>query len=125
LLFRLCLHPQLTQIFTGKVTSDKMQKTIAVEVAQFYKHPKYHKYIKTSRKFLTHDEAEECVVGDVVEIRMCRRFSKKKHFTLHKILRPKLPFDVAAQRFMDHQPVWKQEAAIEEAQAAKQIPPAQ
>lgn len=115
----------MSQIFTGHVVSDKMQKTVAVEVSQYYKHPKYHKYIKTSRKFLTHDEQEECVVGDVVEIRMCRRFSKNKHFTLHKILKPKLPFDVAAQRFMDHQPAWKQQQAIDEAGQQQQIPPTQ
>lgn len=49
---------KIVRTFLGHVTSDKMQKTIAVEVSQFYRHPKYHKYIKTSKKFLTHDESQ-------------------------------------------------------------------
>ncbi len=49
---------QIVRTYIGHVVSDKMQKTVAVEVSQYYRHPKYHKYIKTSRKFLTHDEGQ-------------------------------------------------------------------
>ena len=50
---------QIVRTFIGHVVSDKMQKTVAVEVSQYYRHPKYHKYIKTSKKFLTHDEGQQ------------------------------------------------------------------
>lgn len=47
---------QMLRTFIGKVVSDRNDKTIAVEVTQYYKHPKYPKLIKTSKKFQTHDE---------------------------------------------------------------------
>ena len=84
-----------------------MQKTVAVEVSQYYRHPKYHKYVKTSKKFLAHDEEEECNVGDVVEIRVCRPLSKRKHFTLHRIIKPKVDIEDAANIFVANQPEWK------------------
>jgi small subunit ribosomal protein S17 len=98
-----------------------MQKTVAVEVSQYYRHPKYHKYIKTSRKFLTHDEEEECNVGDVVEIRVCRPLSRHKHFTLHKVLKPKLPIEVGAARFEANLPAWKKLELTDEQRAALEL----
>jgi small subunit ribosomal protein S17 len=59
-----CLHAcvcacmQIIRSWIGHVVSDKMDKTIAVEVSQYFKHPRYRKYVKSSRKFLAHDEGQ-------------------------------------------------------------------
>ncbi len=79
---------------TGQVVSNKMQKTIVVSVDRQYIHPKYHKRLKRSTKLHAHDEKGECAVGDLVEIRECRRLSATKHWTLVKVLR-KAPAAVA------------------------------
>jgi len=115
------LGNKIVRTYVGHVVSDKMSKTVAVEVSQYYRHPKYHKYIKTSRKFLTHDEEEECNVGDVVEIRVCRPLSRHKHFTLHKVLKPKLPIEVGAARFEEHMPAWKKPDLADEERAAVEL----
>ena len=62
----------------GTVVSDKMDKTIVVEVVRKFKHPLYKKYIKTTKKFKAHDEKNECGIGDYVEIAETRPLSKDK-----------------------------------------------
>lgn len=79
---------------TGEVVSNKMKKTIVVSVDRQYIHPKYGKRLKRTTKLHAHDENGECAIGDLVQIRECRRLSATKHWTLVKILR-KAPAAVA------------------------------
>ncbi len=71
---------------TGKVVSDKMNKTIAVQVARLVKHPKYKKYYKLSSVFKAHDENNTAKNGDVVLIQETRRLSKTKRWKLLNIV---------------------------------------
>ena len=71
---------------TGKVVSNKMDKTITVLVERVVKHPVYGKYIKRSSKMMAHDEENVCQEGDVVDITSCRPLSKNKTFKLVQIL---------------------------------------
>ena len=73
----------------GKVVSDKMQKTVNVAVDRFRIVPKYRKRMKYTRKFMAHDEEEECNLGDVVLITPSKRISKRKHFCVAQIIRKK------------------------------------
>jgi small subunit ribosomal protein S17 len=66
----------------GVVVSDKMNKTIVVEVTRFVEHPKYGKRIKKSKRYKAHDETNSKKVGDMVEIVECKPISKDKSFTL-------------------------------------------
>ncbi|MBN1783980.1 MAG: 30S ribosomal protein S17 [Alphaproteobacteria bacterium] len=68
------------RILQGKVVSDKMDKTVVVEVERRFKHPLYGKYIRTHKKYHAHDEANACKVGDLVAIRESAPRSKKKSF---------------------------------------------
>ena len=69
----------------GVVVSDKMDKTIVVEVETHKRHPKYAKRIKYSNKYYAHDENNEAKVGDVVTIMGCRPLSATKRFRLVSI----------------------------------------
>jgi small subunit ribosomal protein S17 len=71
---------------TGKVVSNKMDKTITVLVERVVKHPVYGKYIKRSSKMMAHDEENVCSEGDVVAITPCRPLSKNKTFKLVQVL---------------------------------------
>ncbi len=71
---------------TGRVVSNKMDKTITVYVERLVKHPLYGKYIKRSTKLLAHDEENQCQEGDLVAITSCRPLSKRKAWTLVRIL---------------------------------------
>lgn len=70
----------------GIVTSDKMDKTIAVSVERRLQHPIYGKYVKKSKKFIAHDEKNECNVGDVVRITETRPLSKRKRWRVVEII---------------------------------------
>lgn len=70
--------------FEGVVVSAKMKDTIVVLVSRFVKHPKYHKFMKHTKRFKVHDAGNTKKVGDTVEFVECRPISKEKHF---KILR--------------------------------------
>ncbi len=70
---------------TGKVVSDKMDKTITVQVERRVKHPIYGKIITRSTKLHAHDEANECRIGDVVTISETRPLSKTKTWKLVRI----------------------------------------
>lgn len=67
---------------TGRVVSDKMDKTITVMVERLVKHPIYGKYIKRSTKYMAHDESNQAKQGDIVSITSCRPLSKNKTFKL-------------------------------------------
>ena len=79
---------------TGRVISNKMTKTIVVAVDHQIIHPKYGKRLKRTIKLHAHDEKGECGMGDLVQIRECRRLSATKHWTLVKVVR-KAPAAVA------------------------------
>ena len=72
---------------TGKVVSNAMEKTIAVEVERQVKHALYGKYIRKSSKILAHDEMNECGDGDTVSIDECRPLSKNKSWRLQKVIK--------------------------------------
>jgi small subunit ribosomal protein S17 len=71
---------------TGRVVSDKMDKSIVVAIERVVKHPIYGKFIKRTTKVHAHDETNECGLGDTVEIKECRPLSKTKSWTLVKIV---------------------------------------
>jgi small subunit ribosomal protein S17 len=71
---------------TGKVLSNKMQKTITVAVERYVPHPTYGKYQRRTTKLLAHDENQECQEGDVVAIQECRPLSRRKNWRLVKIV---------------------------------------
>lgn len=66
----------------GTVVSDKMDKTVVVEVGRFVKHPKYKKFYTISKKYHAHDENNQCKIGDEVEIVEVNPISKKKSFAV-------------------------------------------
>jgi small subunit ribosomal protein S17 len=71
---------------TGKVVSNKMQKTITVAVERYVPHPEYGKYQRRTTKFFAHDENGECREGDVVAIEECRPLSRHKSWRLVRIV---------------------------------------
>jgi small subunit ribosomal protein S17 len=71
---------------TGIVTSTKMDKSIVVSVERREKHPMYGKFIKKTKKFMAHDEKNECGVGDTVKIMETRPMSKLKRWRLVEIV---------------------------------------
>lgn len=70
----------------GLVTSDKMDKTVSVIVRRRLPHPIYGKFVNKSKKFLAHDENNECKEGDKVLIMETRKLSAKKRWRLVKVL---------------------------------------
>ncbi|MDP5255622.1 MULTISPECIES: 30S ribosomal protein S17 [unclassified Vibrio] len=70
----------------GRVISDKMEKSIVVAIDRFVKHPIYGKFVRKTTKLHAHDENNECGIGDTVEIRECRPLSKKKSWTLVRVV---------------------------------------
>ena len=71
---------------TGKVVSDKMDKTATVLVERQVKHPIYGKYLRRSTKFKIHDEQNDCREGDTVKIAECRPISKDKSWRLVEVV---------------------------------------
>ncbi|MEI8192796.1 MAG: 30S ribosomal protein S17 [Flavobacteriia bacterium] len=70
----------------GIVTSDKMDKSIVVAVERKKKHPKYGKFVKTTTKFVAHDELNDSHTGDTVRIMETRPLSKSKNWRLVEIV---------------------------------------
>lgn len=71
---------QSKKVLKGIVTSDKMDKTVVVEVTRFVEHKKYGKRIKKSKKYKAHDETNSKKIGDQVSIEETRPISKDKKF---------------------------------------------
>ena len=71
---------------TGKVVSDKMNKTIVVAVEDHVKHPLYKKIVKRTYKLKAHDENNECKIGDTVKVMETRPLSKDKRWRLVEIM---------------------------------------
>jgi small subunit ribosomal protein S17 len=74
------------QVKVGRVTSDKMDKTVTVEVEKVVTHPLYQRAMKRTSTFHAHDEKNECKTGDVVSIVSCRPLSKTKRWQVREIL---------------------------------------
>jgi small subunit ribosomal protein S17 len=74
------------RLLVGKVSSNKMHKTVVVRIERLVQHPKYGKYIRQFTKLFVHDENNECNEGDVVAIRQSRPLSKKKAWVLVNIV---------------------------------------
>ncbi len=74
------------KVLRGTVVSDKMDKTIVVEIETTKSHPLYGRRVKYTKKFKAHDENNEAKIGDVVEVMETRPLSKDKHFRLVRIV---------------------------------------
>jgi len=75
-----------TQTLTGRVVSNKADKTITVLIERLVKHQTYGKYVRRRTKLLAHDEQNQCHEGDVVIIGPCRPLSKRKSWRLLEIV---------------------------------------
>jgi small subunit ribosomal protein S17 len=75
-----------TRVATGKVVSNKMDKTITVMVERRVKHPVYGKYITRSSKIHAHDESNQCGIGDTVTVAESRPISKSKTWKLLEVV---------------------------------------
>jgi small subunit ribosomal protein S17 len=70
----------------GQVVSNKMEKSVTVAIERKVKHPIYGKFVKTTTKFMAHDEKNECNIGDTVSIMEIRPLSKNKRWRVVEIL---------------------------------------
>ncbi len=77
---------KVVRTVTGRVVSDKMDKSAVVLVERKVRHPLYGKYIRRSTKLHVHDENNECQAGDTVTIQECRPISKSKSWRLVKVV---------------------------------------
>lgn len=80
------MERNLRKTRTGKVTSDKMDKTITVAIENHVKHPLYGKIVKRTYKLKAHDENNECRIGDTVKVMETRPLSKDKRWRLVEIV---------------------------------------
>ncbi|AUB32087.1 30S ribosomal protein S17 [Spiroplasma floricola] len=80
------MERNLRKTYTGRVVSDKMDKTITVLVETYKNHPIYKKRVKYSKKYKAHDENSQAQMGDRVEIMETRPMSKTKNFRLVKVI---------------------------------------
>lgn len=74
------------KVYTGRVVSDKMDKTVTVLVETYKKHKLYGKRVKYSKKFKAHDELNEAKIGDIVRIMETRPLSATKRFRVVEIV---------------------------------------
>ena len=80
------MERNLRKTRTGKVISDKMDKTIVVAIEEHVKHPLYKKVVKNTYKLKAHDENNECHIGDTVKVMETRPLSKDKRLRLVEIV---------------------------------------
>ena len=80
------MERNLRKTRTGKVVSDKMDKTIVVAIENHVKHPLYKKIVKNTYKLKAHDEKNECQIGDTVKVMETRPLSKDKRWRLVEII---------------------------------------
>lgn len=74
------------RVLLGRVISNKPDKTIVVRVERYVQHPLYKKYYKRSKKMMTHDEHNECRIGDLVRVMECRPLSRRKRWILTEVV---------------------------------------
>jgi small subunit ribosomal protein S17 len=75
------------KVRTGVVVSDKMDKTVVVEVTRTVMHPVYKKYVRRRKRFMAHDEENKCRVGDEVMIVETRPLSRHKNWRVRKVIK--------------------------------------
>ena len=75
-----------SRVYTGRVVSDKMDKTVVVETKRTFKHPRFHKIVTKSKKYKVHDEQGAAKKGDVVEFYETRPLSKTKYMQLARVV---------------------------------------
>ncbi len=75
------------KVRTGVVVSDKMDKTVLVEVSRVVMHPAYKKYVRRRKRFMAHDEENRCRIGDEVMIVESRPLSRHKNWRVRKVLK--------------------------------------
>ena len=75
------------QKLVGEVVSEKMQKTVVVNVTKKIPHPVYGKYVNRSKKYMAHVGAVEATIGNIVEIRLIPPMSKNKRWLVSKVIR--------------------------------------
>ena len=80
------MERNLRKTRTGKVVSDKMDKTIVVAIENHVKHPLIGKIVKKTYKLKAHDEKNECVIGDTLKVIETRQLSKDKRWSLVEII---------------------------------------
>ena len=80
------MERNLRKTRTGKVTSNKMDKTIVVAIENHVKHPLYGKIVKKTYKLKAHDEKNECNIGDTVKVMETRPLSKDKRWRLVEVI---------------------------------------
>lgn len=80
------MERNLRKTRTGKVVSDKMDKTIVVAIEDHVKHPLYGKIVKRTYKLKAHDEKNECNIGDTVKVMETRPLSKDKRWRLVEVV---------------------------------------
>ncbi len=80
------MERNLRKVRTGKVTSNKMDKTVVVAIEEHVKHPRYKKIVKRTYKLKAHDEKNECNIGDTVKVMETRPLSKDKRWRLVEII---------------------------------------
>jgi small subunit ribosomal protein S17 len=76
----------INKVYTGKVISNKMDKTVVVAVTRLFQHPVYKKTVKKVSKFKAHDEENQCKIGDDVKITETRPLSKDKRWLVFEIM---------------------------------------
>jgi small subunit ribosomal protein S17 len=86
------------RLLSGRVSSNKMQKTITVVVERQVQHPLYGKFIRRRTKLHAHDETNECGLGDLVLIEECRPLAKTKAWRLVRVLERAAAGQVAAEQ---------------------------
>lgn len=74
------------KVMIGRVVSDKMQKTVVVEVQRTQRHSLYNKIVRTAKKYMAHDEDETCKEGDLVRIEESRPLSHSKRWRVIEII---------------------------------------
>jgi small subunit ribosomal protein S17 len=74
------------KILTGTVVSDKMQKTVVVEVERTFRHPSFNKTVRVRKKYKVHDEQEQAKVGDTIAFYEGRPVSKTKYMYLERVI---------------------------------------
>lgn len=79
-------NQKTVKTLTGRVVSNKMDKTISVLIERTVKHALYEKFMRRSTKLLAHDEKNECNEGDLVVIESSKPLSKRKFWRLHKVI---------------------------------------
>ena len=80
------MERNLRKVRTGKVTSNKMDKTIVVAIEEHVKHPLYKKVVKRTYKLKAHDENNQCNIGDTVKVMETRPLSKDKRWRLVEVV---------------------------------------